>query len=116
MGHSLGMEHDFKWIKVSADKKTKRCQTISKVRELNEDNGKYIRCDKCDNYMTFSHTKLTKNQDITNCKKPTGQSKDCCTGFMDYGTPPPIWSECSVRDFEDMYIARDWNQCMNRGN
>ena len=57
----------------------------------------------------------TENQPTTNCRAPTGHQNDCCTGFMDYGTIPRRWSECSVRDFEQYYVIRQWNRCMNKG-
>jgi len=45
----------------------------------------------------------------------TGHKDDCCTGFMDYGhVRPSNWSECSVRDFEQYYVIREWHQCMNK--
>ena len=33
---------------------------------------------------------------------------DCCHGFMHYGVHKNIWSDCSVRDFQNSYRQKNW--------
>ena len=122
MGHNLGMKHDFVMRGENRnDGKTfgpgvyfdspKMCQLVAKIEKPS---GKLKSCNKCKNFMgSGSNTEIESS---TNCGEPTGNPKDCCTGFMDYGSSKPNrWSECSVRDFEQYYNIRQWNKCMNKG-
>ena len=115
MGHNLGMKHDF-------DKEFQKCsktdpeQCVTKYGCEIIRNGSIVSCNKCENYI-YDKTKKDRDDDTTNCRNSTGHNDDCCTGFMDYGhVRPSNWSECSVRDFEQYYVIREWHQCMNKGN
>ena len=44
-----------------------------------------------------------------------GEAGECCTGFMDYGDHPEVWSKCSIRNFEQHYVSENWAQCMPEG-
>ena len=50
----------------------------------------------------------------------TDSSGECCTGFMDYGrrdgpnlwiSPPQVWSDCSIKEFEATYRVKKWASC-----
>merc|ERR1711936_325906 len=44
----------------------------------------------------------------------TGTSaNECCTGIMDYGNAPSMWSTCSARYLEQHYVSEGWFQCMS---
>ena len=69
--------------------------------------GAKIRCTKCANYQPNESLQYTMIGPVT------GHPDDCCNGFMGYYDHPHYWSECSVRMFEQHYIAEKWNQCMD---
>ena len=97
------MEHDFTCDDYEICKKDK---TQIKQRKISD--GSPIPITECSNYEP--------NNAIHPIGELRGLPNDCCTGFMDYGSHPYEWSECSVRFFEKEYVARGWNQCMNKGN
>jgi len=88
MAHNLGINHDMEgWD---------ACRKVS--------DGAIIPCVQCANYYENGGT-----QEI---RPVTGHENDCCNGFMGYGNRKMIWSECSARDFENNYVSRNWQQCM----
>ena len=96
MGHNLGMGHDFYADKVMCKK---------------EDDGSMQPCDQCSNWNGHKLTRVT-NQENPGVSNNPGE---CCTGFMDYGNHPEYWSDCSVRNFEQHYVAENWTACMPAG-
>ena len=96
MGHNLGMSHTFIARK---DSENTKCRA--------EGTGEETACDQCANWDPEYHWYggALKAQEET-------VSGECCTGFMDYGSHPEYWSDCSVRMFEQHYVSRKWECCM----
>ena len=69
--------------------------------------GFKINCSTCSNYNPENQSRPLSTG--------TGQENDCCNGFMGYYDHPHVWSNCSVRFFQESYIIRHWNNCMNYG-
>ena len=69
--------------------------------------GVKINCSACSNYSPENHSRPLFTG--------TGQDNDCCNGFMGYYDHPHVWSNCSVRFFQESYIIGHWNNCMNYG-
>ena len=85
------MSHDF------IDKNYHNCRRHT--------NGSQIRCNTCANWQPENARQ--KIGDLT------GDDMDCCNGFMGYRDHPHHWSACSVRFFEQHYVAEKWDQCMD---
>ena len=105
IGHNLGMSHDF--VGAFGGESDKVCRK-------NVD-GSSLNCVYCDNfyndyYEYFADSRYTSYRKLS---PVTGSSDDCCTGIMDYGNSPEVWSSCSVRFFEQHYEAKSWFQCMS---
>ena len=92
IGHNLGMRHDF----VDGGRPYTNCRKHS--------DGSSVQCNKCANYQS------------DNRRQPlgvlTGDPEDCCNGFMGYYNHPHYWSDCSVRFFQQHYVAENWSKCM----
>ena len=103
IGHNLGMSHDFE-----GDNDDENCR-----KQL--DNTAIIPCDTCDNYFNASYTWFANSAYISYRKlsPETGSANSCCTGIMDYGNSPKVWSDCSARYFEQHYKAESWFTCMS---
>ena len=105
IGHNLGMSHDFDGsFGGEGDKVCRRAV-----------DGDPLNCVYCDNfynasYEYYAHSEYTMYRKLS---PVTGSANDCCTGIMDYGNPPHVWSSCSVRFFEQHYEAKSWFQCMS---
>jgi len=100
IGHNLGMSHDF-----VGDNSDEMCRLLD---------GSLYSCPSCDNYFNASYVWYADSQ-YTSYRKlspETGSPYDCCTGIMDYGNSPKVWSDCSIRFFEQHYKAQSWFQCM----
>ena len=69
--------------------------------------GVKINCSTCANYSPENHSRPLSTG--------TGQENDCCNGFMGYYDHPHVWSNCSVRFFQESYIIGHWNNCINYG-
>ena len=69
--------------------------------------GVKINCSICTNYSPENQGRPLSTG--------TGQENDCCNGFMGYYDHPHVWSNCSVRFFQESYIIGHWNNCMNYG-
>jgi len=91
MGHNLGMSHDF------IDSEYTDCRKHT--------DGSTVPCNTCANWQPDN-----AGQKIGEL---TGDDMDCCNGFMGYNDHPHYWSECSVRMFEQHYVAEDWDQCLD---
>ena len=101
IGHNLGMSHDFEGA-----------NSDEVCRKLD---GSLLACSSCDNYFNASYI-FYANPMYTSKRKlspVTGSANDCCTGIMDYGNAPRVWSDCSTRYFEQHYQAESWFQCMS---
>ena len=85
------MSHDF------IDKEFVYCRKVT--------DGAIIGCVTCANYQSEQRDQLIG--------PVTGHPNDCCNGFMGYYDHPHYWSQCSVRMFEQHYVSRKWNQCMD---
>ena len=97
VGHNLGMSHSF------IDREN---GVSTKCRA--EGDGSETACNQCANWDAthWSGGALTAQ---------TAASGECCTGFMDYGSHPEYWSDCSVRMFEQHYVSRNWANCIPEG-
>ena len=97
VGHNLGMSHTF--IARESGVSTK-CRA--------EGDGSETDCNQCANWDAnhWSGGALTAQ---------TEASGECCTGFMDYGSHPEYWSDCSVRMFEQHYVSENWANCIPEG-
>ena len=92
MGHNLGMYHDFK----DGGRPYTNCRKHS--------DGSTVRCNECANYQSNN-----RGQPLGPL---TGSTEDCCNGFMGYYNHPHYWSDCSVRFFQQHYVAENWGSCM----
>ena len=92
MGHNLGMYHDFK----DGGRPYTNCRKHS--------DGSTVRCNACANYQSNN-----RGQPLGPL---TGSTEDCCNGFMGYYNHPHYWSDCSVRFFQQHYVAENWENCM----
>ena len=70
--------------------------------------GLKINCSTCTNYSPENQGRPLSSE--------TGQENDCCNGFMGYYDHPHVWSNCSVRFFQESYVIGHWNNCMHYGN
>ena len=96
VGHNLGMSHDF----ISrTDGVNQKCRAETEGTEKD--------CTQCTNWDADLRGGMLSAQ--------TGASGECCTGFMNYGSHPEYWSDCSVRMFEEHYVSRNWASCMPEG-
>ena len=106
VGHNLGMSHDFEGAYGGEPDKLCRKHT----------DGSILNCVQCDNFFNASYA-YGPNPAYTSYRKlspATGTSaNECCTGIMDYGNAPSMWSTCSARYLEQHYVSEGWFQCMS---
>ena len=70
-----------------------------------EQDGSKLPCGRCTNLNRGNHGRPISIG--------TGQTNDCCNGFMGYYDHPHIWSKCSVRFFRESYVLKHWAKCMH---
>ena len=70
----------------------------------NSFNDSHIPCFKCANFQ--------ENRPDQLIGPSTGDTEDCCTGFMHYYNHPHYWSRCSSRFFQQHFVSNSWSNCM----